>query len=709
LTLVDTLAAVREDGRQRTATCPAHADGTASLSVGIGDDNRALLHCFAGCTFEAIVEAAHLTRADLNGRRDTGSSPLTIAASYDYTDEAGVLLYQVCRLVPKSFRQRRPDGSGGWTWKLGDVRRVLYRLPRLIAHQTVYVTEGEKDSDRLAALGLASTTNAGGAGNWRDEYTQQLVAAGVTTVIVLPDNDDPGRYHAEVVATSCRAAGLTTQIVSLPNLPLKGDVSDWLDAGGTRDALERLSRAGETAPPTSSASAPASLADVEAIFARWIRDPDPLPTRAVLAAYLANRRLDGDPVWLMLVGGSGVGKTERLAPLAVMPDVVLESSITGPAALLSGTGKKERAKDATGGLLRKLPEGGGVLLLKDFTSIIDMHRDARAEVLAALREVYDGRWDRSVGAEGGRTLTWIGHLGLVAGCTTAIDSAHGVISAMGTRFVLIRLQGDRHIALSALEHVGCEKPMRDELRAAVAGLLRQPAGEPYVVADARDHLAALGSYVALARSPVDRDSQGEIRLVLDPEAPTRIVKMLAQFWRAAGLLGLSRADAWALVLRIGLDSVPKLRRHVLDYLAATLTAPSTTTIAEAVEHPSRTTRRALEDLAAHRVVRRLAGGEGKADRWELTEQTRNWLEVLTVPVSSDLAMSGTVPVSSAPMVSAQEPVLPMTSLIEPKIPNDDKTGKVTNPRVAAAIERATDALQVGDALHLDAWPPRDAA
>jgi hypothetical protein len=71
--------------------------------------------------------------------------------------------------------------------------------------------------------------------------------------------------------------------------------------------------------------------------------------------------------------------------------------------------------------------------LKDFTSIIDMHCDARAEVLAALRELYDGRWDRSVGAEGGRTLTWEGRLGLIAGCTTAIDSAHSVISIMGTR------------------------------------------------------------------------------------------------------------------------------------------------------------------------------------------------------------------------------------------------------------------------------------
>src|SRR5262249_6625211 len=142
---------------------------------------------------------------------------------------------------------------------------------------------------------------------------------------------------------------------------------------------------GNGEPAGSSAAArPQSLAEVECVLARWIRDDDVIPTRAVLAAYLANRKLDGDPVWLMLVGGSGVGKTERLTPLSAMPDVVLESSITGPAALLSGTSTKERAKTASGGVLRKLPKGGGILLLKDFTSVIDMHRDGRAETLAAL-------------------------------------------------------------------------------------------------------------------------------------------------------------------------------------------------------------------------------------------------------------------------------------------------------------------------------------
>ena len=415
-----------------------------------------------------------------------------------------------------------------------------------------------------------------------------------------------------------------------------------------------------SAPSVPAASStPRTLAEVEDVFARWIPDDDPVPTRAVLATYAANLKLDGDPVWLMLVGGSGVGKTERITPLGVMPEVVLESSVTGPAALLSGTARKERTKDATGGLLRKIPEGGGLLVLKDFTSIIDMHRESRAEVLAAFREIHDGRWDRSIGADGGRTLTWTGHLGLVAGCTTAIDSAHSVMSVMGARFLLVRLHGDAAIAHAAFDHSGEESAMRRELREAVRGLLDHLPGHPLAKAEARAPLVALASYVARARSPVDRDHRGDIRLVLDPEAPTRIVKALVQLWRASGLLGLDRAGAWALVRRVGMDSIPKLRRAILDHLADCVTSATTTEVAEVVEHPAQTTRRALEDLTAHRVVVRTAGGTGRADRWQLADQTRQWLDATVPALSGEASSPPTVPVSSGEAASL--PTVPALS------------------------------------------------
>jgi energy-coupling factor transporter ATP-binding protein EcfA2 len=160
--------------------------------------------------------------------------------TYDYRDESGTLLFQVQRFEPKKFVQRKPDGDG-WIYKVKGVRQVPYRLPELLAsppNKSVYVVEGEKDVDRLAALGVVATCNAGGAGKWRKEHSECLKDR---TVIVIPDNDDAGRDHAQKVAQSLRKnTTQTVRILELPDLPEKGDVSDWLDAGGTVDELLKL-------------------------------------------------------------------------------------------------------------------------------------------------------------------------------------------------------------------------------------------------------------------------------------------------------------------------------------------------------------------------------------------------------------------------------------------------------------------------------------
>jgi hypothetical protein len=125
-----------------------------------------------------------------------------IVATYDYRDEGGTLRFQVVRLRdPKSFRQRRPDGRGGWIWNLEGVAPLLYRLPELLAAdptEWVFIVEGEKDVDTLWALGLVATTNPGGAGKWRPEFNRWLVGR---RVVLLPDNDAPGKNHMEMIAT----------------------------------------------------------------------------------------------------------------------------------------------------------------------------------------------------------------------------------------------------------------------------------------------------------------------------------------------------------------------------------------------------------------------------------------------------------------------------------------------------------------------------
>lgn len=218
------------------APCPSHQDDHPSLSVSTGDDGKVLLLCRAGCETETVVKALGLTMAELFVR--PGSSSPRIVATYDYQDKDGRLLFQICRLEPKEFRARRPV-PGGWVWNLTGVPRLLYRFPNLLRaapDEPIIVVEGEKDADRLADLGFVATTNCGGVGKWRSEYSEPLRGR---RVFILPDNDEPGRKHARQVKSGLKdiAAVLTIQ---LPGLPPKGDVSDWLDAGGTADELRRL-------------------------------------------------------------------------------------------------------------------------------------------------------------------------------------------------------------------------------------------------------------------------------------------------------------------------------------------------------------------------------------------------------------------------------------------------------------------------------------
>ncbi len=182
-------------------------------------------------------------------------TPAKVTVTYDYRDESGELLMQVVRMEPKTFRQRRPEGNG-WSWSVKDVRVVPYRLPELLAapDAVVYLVEGEKDADRLASLGLVTTCNAGGAGKWRKEHSEFLRGR---NVVILPDNDQAGQLHAVKVAKTLRGIAADVRIVTLPGLDEKGDVSDWLDAGGT---VEELALMHSTAAPAAPA-APAGEED----------------------------------------------------------------------------------------------------------------------------------------------------------------------------------------------------------------------------------------------------------------------------------------------------------------------------------------------------------------------------------------------------------------------------------------------------------------
>ena len=238
------LRGVRKAGKGWKALCPAHDDHKPSLKIDEGQDGRVLLKCFAGCDTKDILAAIGLTMRDLYPEPEQKrgqEGPGKIIATYGYKDADGRLLFQVCRTVDKRFFQRRPDGKGGWINGLGGILPVLYRLPEVLQAlkqgETIFVPEGEKDVDNLVRLGLAATCNPMGAGKWWDHYSNWLKGA---NVVILPDNDEPGRKHAQQVAQSLYGKAASVKVLELPGLPAKGDVSDWLEAGHTKEELMRL-------------------------------------------------------------------------------------------------------------------------------------------------------------------------------------------------------------------------------------------------------------------------------------------------------------------------------------------------------------------------------------------------------------------------------------------------------------------------------------
>jgi hypothetical protein len=157
--------------------CPAHDDNNPSLSITEVTDGKVLLCCHAGCETEAIVQALGLTMSDLFTPKK-GHSIGGIIKTYDYHDESGTFLFQVCRYEPKSFRQRCPNGAGGWTWSIKGIRRVIYRLPAVIAAvkrgERIYICEGEKDVEAMVTHGFVATCNSGGAGKLRVSIAIQV-------------------------------------------------------------------------------------------------------------------------------------------------------------------------------------------------------------------------------------------------------------------------------------------------------------------------------------------------------------------------------------------------------------------------------------------------------------------------------------------------------------------------------------------------------
>jgi hypothetical protein len=362
---------------------------------------------------------------------------------------------------------------------------------------------------------------------------------------------------------------------------------------------------------------PGTIDETLAVFRKWLVLDDLTPVYALFGAVAANY-LPGDPVWLGVVSPPSSAKTEIINSVSMLPKVVQSATVT-VAGLLSGTPKKQQDRAAKGGLLRQIGDFG-IIALKDFTSVLSMHTETRAELLAALREIYDGRWTRHLGSDGGTTLSWEGKAGLIFGCTGALDSHYGVIGSMGDRFLLTRLTpAGKTQFRRALAHVGPKsKQMRKELAEAVARLFAAPRTEPQPISDEEaneiEHIVLLAVRL---RGTVERDRRNyEIENIPGAEGPARIGLTLERLLAGLDTLGVDRATALKVAKSVARDSVPPNRRRAYEFLdSISLAEASTTAIAKELGLPTNTARRILEDLTAYGLVERKPQGQGKPDNW----------------------------------------------------------------------------------------------
>ena len=362
----------------------------------------------------------------------------------------------------------------------------------------------------------------------------------------------------------------------------------------------------------------------------------------VLAAAAANR-MRHEPVWLMIVGGSGTGKTE-VAKSLVGIGAHIVSTIHSEGALLSASKKEGKEGSGTGGLLKEVGPDA-IVVLKDFTSILSMpERGQRPLILAALREIHDGNWIRKVGVDGGRSIPWKGHLGIIGCCTTAWDMAHTAIAAMGDRFTVVRINSrdmDYRLAAGAqaMANLGKEKEMAYELKEAVRYVLEKtgPHCKPVELPSAiNDVILQACNIAASARTPTEHDHRGKTEFSHDPEAPTRLPRSLMQLMQGAITLGIPLDQAFNMAIRCIRDSISTIRLECLDYMSRNADC-TVSDIAYGLQRPWNAVDKAIQALFSANMLTTERIGKGKDGKSVVCYNLRPKLDISVLWTKASLA------------------------------------------------------------------------
>lgn len=385
-----------------------------------------------------------------------------------------------------------------------------------------------------------------------------------------------------------------------------------------------------------------TIKDVLQTIKKWLFLKDTHVVEVLLATIIANR-LETDPVWLFIIAPPSSAKTELIRALNQIPQIYPLSNLT-PQTFISGKMGKTMCS-----LLPQLHNK--ILTLKDFTTVLTMHRENRTELLAQLREIYDGYYKKVFGT--GLAVEWQGKMGFIAGVTPIIDTHYSIYQVLGERFIQCRLTESDAVIMAkrAMQNVGQEKQMREEISTALSQFIWTidipKFTEIKIPEKIADQLAYLAAFCVRARSGVvrGRGQSGGISYIPEPEAPARLAKQLLTLACGLAILYNSRelsARDYSIIHRVGMDTLPKMRLEILRLMRKQAKPLTTTELAEKTDYPANTVRRHLEDLQVLKVITRLPGKKPEpgprlhgqataprgrpAGRWQLSNLARNLLD-----------------------------------------------------------------------------------
>lgn len=362
-----------------------------------------------------------------------------------------------------------------------------------------------------------------------------------------------------------------------------------------------------------------SYEELEAIVNSYLLIADKGLVKVIVAAVICHR-LPLEPVWLLIVAGPGAGKTELIQGLFNLLNVYALSDLT-PQTFMSGF-QHEKAS-----LLDRLPKQV-IILMKDFTTVLEFPADKQNIILAQFREIYDGSYTKEFGNAESRS--WSGKMGFIGGSTPAVDKKQPVHQALGERFIKYRpIQADgMEVAKRAMSNSGNEKQMREDIRNAFTDYidnLELPETLPEVPQEYKDALMYLAVFCAKARGVVIREGKSrEVTDIPEPEAPTRLVKQLLNLFIGLSVISGGFTDNdYRIIYKIGVDSLTATRRRITEYLFNADSPQTLVDIAKEVGYPQNSIRRQLEDMECLKLL--FSDNALVATTYELTPETREQL------------------------------------------------------------------------------------